>query len=94
MGAAIRVCDHDFELYDDLSWFYLFGEVFRRGRGEAGCNAADIAAGAGGQYLRHRGEMGADQREGGSGDVVTMVRPARGVITETFVGDRGIIAKI
>ena len=88
---------------------------------------AGIAAGAGGQYLRHRGGMGEDQRESGSGHgdrgqchrysdgcfaeaewsvgrhdqlqpgsgaVVTMVRPTRGVLTETFVGDRGIIAKI
>ena len=45
MGAAIRVCDHDFELYDDLSWFYLFGKVFRRGRGAAGCDAAGADGG-------------------------------------------------
>lgn len=34
------------------------------------------------------------QLQPGSGAVVTMVRPTRGVLTETFVGDRGIIAKI
>lgn len=34
LGAAIRVCDHDFELYDDLSWFYLSEKYFGEEEGQ------------------------------------------------------------
>lgn len=34
MGAAIRVYDHDFELYDDLSWFYLSEKYFGEEEGQ------------------------------------------------------------
>ena len=37
MDVACRICHYDAELYHDLSWVYIFGEIFRW-RGSAGAD--------------------------------------------------------